>query len=528
LIVPEFKIYHGDCLNVMRDLKTEGTRVHSVVCDPPYHFASIVSRFGKEGSAPTVDKGVFRRSSKGFMGKEWDGGDIAFDSGTWSLAYDLLLPGGHLLAFAATKNYHRMAVAIEDAGFEIRDQIGWLYGTGFPKSHEVGGGWKTALKPAWEPICVARKPIEADTITKNVSEYGTGGLNIEGCRVPHITVEGGNLAQNSHLRKTINGGNGGNIFPTETERRVVIPNEAGRFPANVIHDGSQEILDAFPQSKDGVAVDRNRDGQVHNKIYGARKSIVQKDVYYGGQGSAARFFYSAPSTIEDLVWNPEPASYAVSCSNLNDKAVVSVLSHVVTRSMPALELISTSYRAPSMSVTAIEFEMICESVIVMMKSLEQRYSRGSLPKNITLNLNPVKIVATNEPTGIMMITISHWKLDGSAEDVIFNIMQKNMEHGEKDLADNKRFHYSAKASKKDRVEGSTHPTVKPVSLMRYLVRLVTPVGGTVLDPFAGTGTTLQAAYEEGFNSIGIEREVEYIKDIAKRMSIVSERGVLDV
>ena len=256
----------------------------------------------------------------------------------WRYCYNMLHPGGHLLAFASTKNYHRMAVAIEDAGFEIRDQIGWLYGTGFPKSHKVSDdGWRTALKPAWEPICLARKPIEEETIRRNMEVYRVGGLNIEGCRT----------------------------------------NE-GRFPANVIHDGSSEVLDAFPYNKDGIAVDRNRDGEVHNEIYGARKSIAQPDVYYGGSGSAARFFFSA------------------------------------------------------------------------------------------------------------------------------------------------------KASKKDRVEGSTHPTVKPVSLMRYLTRLVTPVGGTVLDPFAGTGTTLQAAYEEGFNSIGIEREVEYAKDIAKRMSTVCERGVLDV
>ena len=133
-------LLNGDCIEEMQKLIDDGVQVDSVVTDPPYHLTSIVKRFGKENSAPAQfgTDGAYARASKGFMGKEWDGGDIAFRPETWELALKLLKPGGHLLAFSASRNYHRMAVAIEDAGFEIRDQMMWLYGSGFPKSLNIG------------------------------------------------------------------------------------------------------------------------------------------------------------------------------------------------------------------------------------------------------------------------------------------------------------------------------------------------------------------------------------------------------
>ena len=128
----------GDCIEVLRTLPDNS--VDSVVCDPPYHLTSIVKRFGKEGSAPAQfgTDGAFARASKGFMGKEWDGGDIAFRTDVWKECLRVLKPGGHLLAFGGSRTYHRLAVAVEDAGFEIRDQIMWVYGSGFPKSHNIG------------------------------------------------------------------------------------------------------------------------------------------------------------------------------------------------------------------------------------------------------------------------------------------------------------------------------------------------------------------------------------------------------
>ena len=227
-------LLNGDCIEEMQKLIDDGVQVDSVVTDPPYHLTSIVKRFGKENSAPAQfgTDGAYARASKGFMGKEWDGGDIAFRPETWELALKLLKPGGHLLAFSASRNYHRMAVAIEDAGFEIRDQMMWLYGSGFPKSQNMGKavdkkqgndrenlgenpnhrpisgvnyegvyagkntgakeltkgdseweGWGTALKPAHEPIVMARKPLSEKSIVDNVLKHGTGAINIDGCRV---------------------------------------------------------------------------------------------------------------------------------------------------------------------------------------------------------------------------------------------------------------------------------------------------------------------------------------------------------
>ena len=140
-----YLIYNEECISQMRELPENS--VDSIVTDPPYHLTSIVKRFGKKNSAPAKHgtDGAFVRQSKGFMGQEWDGGDIAFTTELWEAALRVLKPGGHLIAFSHSRNYHRMAVAIEDSGFEIRDQIMWVYGSGFPKSHNVG-----KKLPEWE------------------------------------------------------------------------------------------------------------------------------------------------------------------------------------------------------------------------------------------------------------------------------------------------------------------------------------------------------------------------------------------
>ena len=223
-------LLNEDCLVAMQKLIDDGVQVDSIVTDPPYHLQSIVDRFGKEGSAPAQHgtDGAFARASKGFMGQEWDGGDIAFRQETWELAMKLLKPGGHLLAFSASRNYHRMAVAIEDAGFEIRDQLMWLYGSGFPKSHNLGDGWGTALKPAHEPIVMARKFIEG-TNKNNREKYGTGGINIDGCRVK---------GKDNPVKWTKPRGG---IWKTDFNAKAeLVENEKGRFPANVMHDGLEE------------------------------------------------------------------------------------------------------------------------------------------------------------------------------------------------------------------------------------------------------------------------------------------------
>ena len=355
----------GDCRARIRELETES--VDSIVTDPPYEL--------------------------GFMGKSWDASGIAYDIDVWRECLRVLKPGGHLLAFSGSRTYHRMTVAIEDAGFEIRDQIMWLYAVGFPKSHDVskaidreagaeisndgyipngknsthghgwGGGrkatitapatpeaarwqgWGTALKPAHEPICVARKPLRG-TVAANVLAYGTGAINVDGCRVG--TDGGGTQCTNRDEAGRCKGHrNAGRSTSGETLHGP--DTHGGRWPANVIHDGSEDAT--------------------------------------AGLGSAARFFYSAKASKAD-----------------RDEG---------------------------------------------MEGWEE-----------------VRVFGDGGAS-----------LDGIS------------------------------ATRTGRA--NYHPTVKPTDLMRYLVRLVTPPGGLVLDPFTGSGSTGKAAVLEGMRFIGCELSPEY-------------------
>lgn len=311
-------LYQEDCVVAMRALPDNS--IDSCVTDPPYHLTSIVKRFGGKNAAPAQfgTDGAFARASKGFMSKTWDGGDIAFRVELWAEVWRVLKPGGWLVAFSATRTYHRMAVAIEDAGFEIRDQLGWLYGSGFPKSHDVskaidkaagaerevvgtvragisaksrvgdmvGGvaieslkhiditapatdaarqwqGWGTALKPAWEPICLARKPL-VGTVAENVLKHGTGALNIDGCRVPMgDEYDPTKVQRQQSNRQTWEGGVNSGFAEDHVQSTY---NAQGRWPANIVHDGSDEVLAAFPSD---------------------------------GDKSAARFFYCAKASRKD-------------------------------------------------------------------------------------------------------------------------------------------------------------------------------------------------------------------------------------
>ncbi len=280
----EVRTYVGDCLDVL-DF-TSSDYVDSIVTDPPYGLS--------------------------FMGKRWDYAVPSVE--IWRECLRVLKPGGYMLAFSGTRTYHRMVVAIEDAGFEVRDQIGWVYGSGFPKSHN--GPWGgTALKPSWEPICVARKPL-IGTVEENWRKYGTGALNIDGCRVEHVTVGGGNLALNPHLRAHINGGNGGHIITTEAERRVITPHIAGRWPANLIHDGSDEVLECFPDAPGQMAaVSGTASSPKTSNVYGRMKREGEASADSDNEGAvgfkmkpgmrrldagnAARFFYCAKASRAD-------------------------------------------------------------------------------------------------------------------------------------------------------------------------------------------------------------------------------------
>jgi DNA modification methylase len=311
IVQEQFVIHHGDNRDVLKTMESDS--VDSIVTDPPYEL--------------------------GFMGKSWDASGIAYSVELWKQALRVLKPGGHLLAFSGSRTYHRMVVAIEDAGFEIRDQIMWIYGSGFPKSLDIAKamdkasgfegqvigkgtswnrpdseegdivrmnvspgeydikelsptakqwqGWGTALKPAHEPIVVARKPL-IGTVAANVLTYGTGGLNIDASRVGSEVLP----AQKSGDKSLMGG-----ITNTNGKGGVVTEERIGRWPANVIHDGSDEVVELFPANVGGGH-------WAKTKVTGYGEFGGGKSEYFGqgekdGKGSAARFFYCAKASKRD-------------------------------------------------------------------------------------------------------------------------------------------------------------------------------------------------------------------------------------
>jgi len=379
----ELRLLNGDCIDKLKEL--ENNSIDSIVTDPPYGLS--------------------------FMGKKWDYDVPSVE--IWQECLRVLKPGGHLLAFAGSRTYHRMAVRIEDAGFDIRDQIMWIYGSGFPKSHNIGKaidkmegkivptgkgfnvagqgiglnenkqfrsdhpdyvkprydndweGWGTALKPAHEPIVMARKPIEG-TVAENTLQYRVGGLNIDGTRIQMQDGDKMDIRRYNAYHDTFNSYEDGESAKGK-EYVVAEPHEGGRWPANVIMDEhAGQVLDKQSgnkkSSKRGSKYNKPTE---HTNTYTPAASDYRDDNTYGDEGGASRFFYCP------------------------------------------------------------------------------------------------------------------------------------------------------KANKKDREEGNIHPTVKPTDLMKYLIRLVTPKDGIVLDPFMGSGSTGKAAMQEGMWFVGIEREKEYY-EIAKQ------------
>ena len=394
------RIYHMDCLDGMKLL--DDNSVDSIVTDPPYEL--------------------------GFMGKKWDSTGIAYNVELWKECLRVLKPGGHLLAFGGTRTYHRMACAIEDAGFEIRDCIQWIYGSGFPKSMDISKaidkklgaereviservvkdirnghgrkygsalfagedtpkmtyqitapatpeakqweGWGTALKPANEPIVLARKPLSEKTVAENVLKWGTGGLNIDGCRIG-TEVLYNNYCKPKQGYMSDSEGSSGGAFSKEGVNIA-----QGRFPANVILD---EEAGALLDKQSGIS--RSSDKPRHNN------NADNHDNYncFGKYGNITTTGYS-------------------------------------------------------------------------------------------------------------------------------------------DIGGASRFFYCAKASRKERGEGNNHPTVKPIKLMEYLITLITPPNGIVLDPFFGSGTTGVAAVNLGFHYIGFELDKTYCDIAAKRISDITKGG----
>jgi site-specific DNA-methyltransferase (adenine-specific) len=281
----------GDCLEVLRTMPD--CSVDSVVTDPPYGLTNNSGgSSGKGANTPPYSRAKAGATKGGFMGLKWDSAVPSVD--VWAECLRVLKPCGHLMAFAATRTQHRMAVRIEDAGFEIRDLIAWVHSSGFPKSRNLEGvwnGWGTALKPAIEPITVARKPLQG-TVADNVLAHGTGALNIDGCRV---LVDG-------EQRAPITGKGGLPTRHNQHEVReagiVTQPHVLGRWPANLIHSGEPEVLACFPDSTgSGTARTLKRGQRFEGSGWGMGGGEVS--LRDAGTGSAARFFYCAKACKQD-------------------------------------------------------------------------------------------------------------------------------------------------------------------------------------------------------------------------------------
>lgn len=285
-----YTLHLGDCLDVLRTFPDNS--IDSIVTDPPYGLTSNSDGPSKAGQSSPAGRAKAGAARGGFMGMAWDSDVPPVE--VWLECLRVLKPGGHMLAFAGTRTQHRMAARIEDAGFEIRDMILWVYGSGFPKSKNLDGdwqGWGTALKPALEPITVARKPL-AGSVAGNMQQYSTGALNIDACRIP-AEKRPPNLGAGGMPRRSPDELRGGGV--------VSQPHPGGRWPANLIHDGSQEVIEAFPAEAGAKAPVTVRGSDKHRNTYRsfAGNTDEQGSTYQGDSGSAARFFYCPKASRQD-------------------------------------------------------------------------------------------------------------------------------------------------------------------------------------------------------------------------------------
>jgi DNA modification methylase len=460
------QLEHGDMLEVLPLLAMLGVQVDAVVTDPPYHLTSVVKRFGADNAAPAQvgATGAYARASAGFMGKKWDGGDIAFRPETWRLVYDVMKPGAHLVAFGGTRTYHRLACAIEDAGFEIRDTVSWLYGTGFPKSHDVSNGIDRA----------------ADYRLKSA---------IRRAAVDAVEAAGLKLPGNSRHDWTA-----GEHAPGDkwwAEFRAWIP----------------DLTDADRERIEGAIVARVRKTAgwfTQGDIYDIRAAATPESALWDGWGTALK------PACELIVLARKPLIGTVAANVL--EYGTGALNIDGCRVATAENLKGGRYSDNTLGADGNTFG----AGINLRSSSNYEQPAGRWPANVIHDGSDEVLAAfpdVGKSTGgqASLGAFRNGDIYGKGRDE-----REKRDPGFGDSGSAARFFYCAKATKADRI-GSKHPTVKPIALIRYLCRLVTPPGGTILDPFAGSGTLATAAHAEGFNAILVEREAEYIADIQRRI-----------
>lgn len=491
-------MYLGDCLEVLRGL--EPNSIDSVVTDPP---AGI-----------------------GFMGKEWDsdkGGRekwVAWFETVMKECLRVMKPGAHAFVWAIPRTSHWTGTALENAGFEVRDVVTHLFGSGFPKSLDISkaidktagdeakqwSGWGTALKPAAEFWFLVRKPLSESTVAKNVLRWGTGGLNIDVSRVE--AKDQFDLEKN--WNRTQSTGAKGNIVGAHGLGAIDLSDRApqGRFPANLLLDEvAAEMLDQ--QSGDvkssGTYLDINNAKQGGNVMFGGGRLT---NAYAGQTGGASRFFYCAKTSKSER----NAGLDRFHCAKLLSNSCAE--STALVRSL--LRDISDS---EAMNLNIVECG---ESIMVLCPT-----ERISTIKTTLRQIIELKIwnLSTPSPTSDCTPDASLSPMDGTSpvksvelsSELTARIGILVEKVGSVTAGVNRAIYESLLKLSKDAawtVYTSSHPTIKPQKLMRYLINLITPPKGIVLDPFMGSGSTGCAAMSDGFEFIGIEREPEYF-EIAK-------------
>jgi site-specific DNA-methyltransferase (adenine-specific) len=539
-------LYSGDLRNVLPALPE--CSVDCVVTDPPYGYS--------------------------FMGKDWD--HSVPGSEYWKEVLRVCKPGAILLAFGGTRTFHRLTCAIEDAGWEIRDCLMWLYGSGFPKSldiskaidkaagakrevvgskvglpgyslkHQgVGGvlagradgsldnsegecaitapatdlakqwqGYGTALKPSWEPIILAMKPLDG-TFANNAEKHGVAGLNIDACRIAtEENLNGGAYAKNGSRSKLVDDkreGAAAGMFQSGKTVGQEYVQPVGRFPANLLLDeeAAKQLDEQTGTLKSGTNCTRTKPGTGYHGNIGKAGDV---QTTYGDSGGASRFYrviscqdqnhhLNSVNTVE-IGFNPQSVAedsvlaLAVILEHLGETVSNEPLARFIA---DMRNVLSDSTKTGTQTILSSGEKCVQESKHMLMEQLK---------------LDPVNCAEISKQTNIITTIQNLLCTSGFVDLVMSSNILKSWAVGEVVCPKN-RFKYCAKASKKERGDGNDHSTVKPLSLMEYLLTLCsTPTGGVVLDPFAGSGTTLVAAKRLGRTCIGVEL-LEHNCEIAK-------------
>ncbi len=428
-------VEQGDCLDVLRALPDAS--VDAVVTDPPYEL--------------------------GFMGKSWDASGIAYRVDLWREVLRVLKPGGHLLAFGGTRTYHRMTCAIEDAGMEIRDSIHWLFGSGFPKSHNIGDGRGTALKPAHEPCVLARKPL-VGTVAANVAEYGTGAINVDACRVGTAADVPSVRAVRAADESRMNYGDGLRRAGSVVDWTPT----AGRWPANVVLSHLPECREVGTKRVRGTNVQGTDRGSALGRMNDDAWRARERKIHHHGNADG-------------------------------------------TEDVPAFDC------APGCAVAALDEQSAARgmhSAGSAAPAREQWGGSNGYHGNIgTVGGARVGDVEHGNAASRFYYVAKASRAERNAGCEGLPEREASEVHGYTTLPDARMDHEQRRLPR-----ANHHPTVKPLALLRWLARLVTPPGGVVLDPFTGSGSTGAACALEGFRFVGVEREPEYVEIARARIA----------